>query len=510
MTAFYPVHVEAHIDPKLSRWQWLFKWLLAIPHYIVLAFLWLAFVVLSFVAFFTILFTGRYPRGIFDFNVGVLRWTWRVSYYAYGALGTDRYPPFSLQDVPDYPAHLEIDYPERLSRGLVLVKWWLLAIPHYLVVGLFLGGVGWAASDATQTDHTWQTSGGGLISLLVLFAAVVLLFSGRYPRSIFDLVLGLNRWVLRVAAYAALMTDVYPPFRLDQGGDDPSVLHAATGTPPSGPAAGPMAGPVATTSWPADPAGPAPVARVSTVGSTGAPASVTPSGFRWSAGRIVALVAGSVFVLASAGVGLAGGALAVADHGLRDHDGFLMSGTTQLTAGGYAIATTSITLDANVSSAFVPEQLLGSVKVTATGTRPVFLGIARTADANAYLRGVEHATLTDFTDKPVYETSTGGAPSTLPTASDIWVAQVSGSGTQELIWPARSGEWTLVVMNADGSSGVTADAAAGATVPALDWLVPTLLVTAGLGLVVGVVLLVVALRRGAPSAAPAATPTSGV
>ncbi|HEX7716729.1 MAG TPA: DUF4389 domain-containing protein, partial [Marmoricola sp.] len=209
----YPVHVEAHIDPGLSRWQWLFKWLLAIPHYVILAFLWMAFVVLSVIAFFAILFTGRYPRGIFDFNVGVLRWTWRVQYYSYGALGTDRYPPFSLEEHADYPAHLEVEYPAHLSRGLVLVKWWLLAMPHYLVVGLFLGGATWAVGEASRNGDEWSTRGGstGLIGLLVLFAGVALLFRGRYPRSIFDLVLGMNRWVLRVAAYAALMTDVYPP-----------------------------------------------------------------------------------------------------------------------------------------------------------------------------------------------------------------------------------------------------------------------------------------------------------
>jgi hypothetical protein len=239
----YPVRVDATLEPSLSRWLWLVKWLLLIPHVVVLLFLWVAFVAVTVIAFFAILFTGRYPRGLFDFNVGVMRWSWRVHYYGYWALGTDRYPPFTLDDVPDYPAHLDVAYPERLSRGLIFVKW-LLAIPHFLVLAVFVGGGLWLGTRAGGTNDGWDNAsnaGWSLVGLLVLIAAIVLLFTGRYPKPIYDFVMGMDRWALRVGPYAALMTDRYPPFRLDTGGAEPGWVPAGPIPPP--PSGTPTAGP---------------------------------------------------------------------------------------------------------------------------------------------------------------------------------------------------------------------------------------------------------------------------
>src|SRR6185437_3067684 len=159
----YPARLTGRLDTPLSRWLWLVKWLLAVPHVIVLIFLWIATLVLTVVAGIAILVTGRYPRGIFDFNVGVIRWSWRVAFYALDCFGTDRYPPFSLQPDPSYPAGFEVDYPERLSRGLVLVKWWLLALPHLVIVAILTGGWGLGWSGALR-----MVGGSGLIAVLAI------------------------------------------------------------------------------------------------------------------------------------------------------------------------------------------------------------------------------------------------------------------------------------------------------------------------------------------------------
>jgi hypothetical protein len=221
----YPVRLTGESDPHLSRGLWLVKWFLAIPHFVVLAFLWVAFLITTVIAGFAILFTGRYPRSLFDFNVGVLRWNWRVAFYAYGALGTDRYPPFTLART-DYPADFDVAYPEHLSHGLVLVKSWLLAIPHLIIVGLFTTTLPFWWSTRNDLSSSYQSTAGiSLLGLLVVLAGFFLLITRQYPRALFDLILGINRWVYRVLTYVALMRDEYPPFRLDQGEHEPGDVE---------------------------------------------------------------------------------------------------------------------------------------------------------------------------------------------------------------------------------------------------------------------------------------------
>jgi uncharacterized protein DUF4389 len=412
----YPVRVEGHLDQP-SRSLWLIKWLLALPHFIVLAGLWLGFVVCSAAAFVAVLLTGRYPRRLFDFNVGVMRWSWRVAFYAYGANGTDRYPPFTLGEAPDYPARLEVSYPEQQRRGLPLIGWWLAGIPQYLIIGVFAGGwaLGWTASPS-----------GGLIGLLVLTAAVALLVRGSYPRSIFDLVLGLNRWVLRVVAYAAVMTTEYPPFRIDPGERDP---------------AGPMlAVPLAATS--------------------------RPRSATWGGRRITATALATIGSLVGVALIAAGGAATVFDQTQRDATGYLMTQATPYSTASYALESDPVS--AGGVGGAIARDLLGTIRITAQSSRPVFVGIAPANAVDAYLAGVAHAKLV----VPGGRTSglpvvAGGAPITPPAAQRFWVADATGAGVRTLTWKARTGTWQVVAMNADGAREVASDLSIGATFPDL-------------------------------------------
>jgi hypothetical protein len=511
----YPVRVDAALDAPVSRWLWLVKWFLLIPHAVVLAFLWIGFLVVSVVAFFAILITGRYPRALFDYNVGVLRWTWRVQYYGYAALGTDRYPPFTLADVPDYPAHLEVPYPPRLSRGLVLVKWWLLAIPHYLVVAVFAGGGLWLSSwSGDDGGDGWAF--GGLVGLLVFVAGVVLLFTGRYPGQLYDFVLGMDRWVLRVAAYAALMTDEYPPFRMDMGGTDPGSRPVLGPPAPLGGATGsltPQTGPAS-----------------AVPGSTSFPSGAAGEHSRWTGGRVVALVLGAVLALAATAPLIGGGALLWADRTQRE-DGWLTSPDLTVTTAGYALVSNDVTLD-TAGADWVVDDLLGDVRLEATALDggAVFVGVAPSSAVAGYLSGVGRTLVDDVGERADgrgwgwdwdRDTGTGyrmgpgmmtelpgGPPATAPGDQDIWTASIEGAGTQMLEWTPADGDWTVVVMPTDRSSGLSVQLAVAATAPGLTWLVVGLLVTGAVLLTAGVLLIVLAVHRAQtrPTPPPAGDP----
>jgi len=482
----YPVRVTGRLDSPLSRWLWLVKWVLAIPHYLVLVLLWIVYAVISVIAFFAILFTGRYPRSLFDFNVGVLRWHWRVSYYVFDVWGTDRYPPFTLADVPDYPARFDVVYPERLSRLLVLVKWWLLAIPQYLIVGLLVGGGSYVA---TQTDHgNWASwnPGGGLIGLLALIAVIVLAVTGRYPQGLFDLLIGLNRWVLRVAAYAGLMTDAYPPFRLDMGGGEPAdgPLRPELGSPGSEWVHPEALAPGSTSS---QPVGAEPVAPVE------------PGGRGLTAGHIAAIVIGALLVVT--GLGLAGGGAAVGwlnSH--RDRDGFLTTGTDQVATPTVAITTERIDLAVGSQDWLYNQDRFGTIRIHATSTTgaPVFVGVAPQADVDRYLGSVAHDKITNLSLRPfrvTYQRLPGAAALPGDPTAQSWTTFAAGPGEQTLSWRMTNGQWAVVLANADGSPGVNVSVRAAAQVPGLGGIAIGLVIAGIVALVVGVLLIVAGARR---------------
>jgi uncharacterized protein DUF4389 len=183
----HPAAIEIAYPAELNRWLPLVKWILAIPHLVVLMVVGLVAFCVGIFAFFAVLFTGRWPRAAFDLVVGTFRWAYRVAAYVH--LMVDAYPPFTLNDDPDYPVRLNIDYPERIDNWRPLVQW-LLAIPYLFVAAILY----------------WLT---GVLTIVAFFT---ILFTKKIPREMFDLMVPGLRWNLRGNAYAYFTTDRYPPW----------------------------------------------------------------------------------------------------------------------------------------------------------------------------------------------------------------------------------------------------------------------------------------------------------
>ena len=191
----YPAQVELHADGHITRWRPLIQWLLAVPQLMVAEVLSSLRGVLTLISLFTVLFTKEIPRPLFDVIAMTYRYEWRAMSYA--LFLHEDYPPFdfrpaSADDGAERHTTLSLAYPGQLNRWAPLYKWFL-AIPHYVILAV--------------------------LSIGALFAVVAawfsILFTGRYPRTLFNYVVGVMRWSNRVSAYAfVLATDKYPPFRL--------------------------------------------------------------------------------------------------------------------------------------------------------------------------------------------------------------------------------------------------------------------------------------------------------
>lgn len=194
----YPVKVDCRHQERYSRLLPLVKWLLVLPNVFVLGVVFIGTLLALIAGFFAVLVTGRYPRGIFDFVTGTIRWYWNVMAYTYFL--TDSYPPFALAARPDHPATFEVAYPEAgIARWRPLVQW-LLVFPYGIVAYLFFIAA----------------------AVLQLVAFFVILVTGKLPRGLFDFMLGALSWGLRASAYALWLTDRYPPFGEGPGGQGSS------------------------------------------------------------------------------------------------------------------------------------------------------------------------------------------------------------------------------------------------------------------------------------------------
>jgi len=187
-SADYPVHLQVQYPEGGKRWMILVRWLLAIPHLIIINVFNNLSSVITLIALFSILFTRKYPEGLFRLQVGIQRWGQNAWAYVFFH---DQYPPFSFDDGQYPPVSYTVERREQYARFMPLIKW-LLAIPHYLVLIFLVVGAVFA----------------------YLWTWVVVLATGRYPQGPFNYLVGVQRWGARVSAYVGLMVDQYPPFSL--------------------------------------------------------------------------------------------------------------------------------------------------------------------------------------------------------------------------------------------------------------------------------------------------------
>lgn len=186
----YPVRLSATRQEEYNRFLPLVKWLLALPHYVVLFFLGIGALFAMLIAFFAVLITGRYPEGLWTYVTGVHRWAMRVTGYVF--LLTDEYPPFSLDDDPSYPIRVEWDYPEHVNRWRPLIQW-LLVFPYAIVAGILFY----------------------LAEIVALIGIIVILFTKNLPEGMFKLILNPMQWQVRANSYAGWVVTKYPPFEWD-------------------------------------------------------------------------------------------------------------------------------------------------------------------------------------------------------------------------------------------------------------------------------------------------------
>ena len=230
-----------------------------------------------------------------------------------------------------------------------------------------------------------------------------------------------------------------------------------------------------------------------------------------SAGRIVLIVLGSIGALLGLALLVGGGFLLWADRTQRE-DGYVTTSTERFETSTYALTRTRLEVDADVPKWVLNDNWFGKIRIrgeSGTGGKQLFIGIGAQADVGRYLGSVAHANVEDIDFDPFhaeYRPIAGGPPQAPPNAQHFWAASASGVGTQTVTWKVREGDWSAVLMNADGSRHVVADIDLGAKLSFLLWVALGLLIASAFVLAGSIALIVLAARR--PQAPPAPPPAT--